>query len=87
MRKLLVSAVVIAVVLALAGLLNPSADQHRDAIRKTLAQRSTLDRVFGVGVLTAFASSYRTLGLASYTIVNGRVVSVGAFGIVYVVQS
>jgi hypothetical protein len=65
---------------------NPSADQHRDAIRKEVAERSTLERVLGVGVLTAFASSYHSLGVASYSVVNNRTVSVGAFGIVYIVR-
>ena len=84
--KPIISALVVAVVLVIAALTNPTADQHRDAIRKAVAERSTLERIFGVGVLTAFASSYRSLGVASYCVVNDRTVSVGAFGIVHVVR-
>jgi len=86
MSKSIISLVVVALVLALAAMTNPTADQHRDAIRKAVAERSTLERIFGVGVLTAFASSYRSLGVASYSVVNDRTVTVGAFGMVYVVR-
>lgn len=86
MRRFVTTFVVLAVLLGAAALLNPTPEQHRDAIRRTIAERSTLERIFGVGVLTAFASSYRSLGVGSYTVVNGRVVSVGAFGFVHVVQ-
>ena len=40
-----------------------------------------------MGALTAFASTYHSLGVASYTTVNERVASVGALGLVYVLQS
>ena len=86
MSKSILSVVVVAIVVAIAFMTNPTADQHRDAIRKAVAERSTLERVLGVGVLTAFASSYRSLGVASYCVVNDRTVSVGAFGIVHVVR-
>ena len=86
MSKTILTALVVAIVLVIAALTNPTAEQHRDAIRKAVAERSTLERILGVGVLTAFASSYRSLGIASYTVVNERTVSVGAFGIVHVVR-
>ena len=41
-------------------------------------------RAVGVGALTAFASSYHSLGVASYTTVGNRTVSWGAFGVVFV---
>ena len=86
MGKSIASAVVVAIILAIAALTNPTADRHRDAIRKAVAERSALEGVLGVGVLKAFASSYRSLGVASYTVVNDRTVSIGAFGIVHVVR-
>ena len=86
MGKSITSAVVVAILVAIAALTNPTADRHRDAIRKAVAERSALESVLGVGVLKAFASSYRSLGVASYTVVNDQTVSVGAFGIVYVVR-
>jgi hypothetical protein len=39
-----------------------------------------------VGALTAFVSNYHPLGVASYTTVEDKVVSVGAFGQVFVIQ-
>ena len=86
LRKSITSAAVVWIIVAVAALTNPTADQHRDAIRKAVAERSALERILGVGVLTAFASSYHSLGVASYTIVNDRTVTVGAFGFVHVVS-
>lgn len=82
----LVSGLVAAAVVAGAFLLNPSPERHRAGIREAVAQRSPLAGALGVGALTAFASDYRSLGVASYAMVNGRVVSVGALGVVHVLQ-
>ena len=72
--------------LVLAFLLNPSPDTHRDKIRESFGQRSPVARVLGVGSLAAFASNYHSLGVASYTKAGERTLSVGAFGLVYVMQ-
>jgi hypothetical protein len=80
----LFSAVAGAAFIALAFVLNPSAEQHRARIKAVISERSMVGKVLGVGPLTAFASTYSSLGFASYTTVNGRTVSVGAFGVVYV---
>ena len=45
-----------------------------------------MSRVFGVGALAAFASNYHSLGVASYTQAGDRTLSVGAFGLVFVLQ-
>ena len=71
-----------AVVLAIA--LNPSAEKHREKIKEVIAQRSQLERFLGLGQLTSFASRYHSLGLASYTTVDSKLTSVGAFGQVFV---
>lgn len=76
--------IVAVAVLALAFLLNPSADKHREKIKAAVAERSQLERLLGVGQLTSFASRYHSLGVASYTTVGDEVVSVGAFGLVVV---
>jgi hypothetical protein len=81
-----VSAVVAAAVTAAAFVLNPSADRHRAEIKATVAERSPLAGALGLGALTAFTSTYHSLGVASYTTVDDRTVSVGAFGIVVVLQ-
>jgi hypothetical protein len=84
MKAALVSAIVSGGVVALAFLLNPTPEQHRTRIKEAIAERSPVAGAFGVGVLTAFTSTYHPLGVASYTTVNGRTVSIGAFGIVFV---
>lgn len=73
-----VAAVILAVVL------NPSADRHREKIKEAIAERSQLEKLLGIGQLTSFASRYHSLGVASYTTVNDKVTSVGAFGFVFV---
>ncbi len=73
-----VAAVILAVVL------NPSADRHREKIKEAIAERSQLEKLLGIGQLTSFVSRYHSLGIASYTTVDDKVTSVGAFGIVFV---
>jgi len=74
-------------VLVLAFVLNPSPEQHRTKIKEVIAERTPIAGALGLGALTAFASTYHSWGVASFTTVNDRTVSVGAFGIVYVTQS
>ena len=83
MSKLL-SAGIGAAVVALAFVLNPTPEQHRAKIKAAISERSVVAKAFGVGALTAFVSTYSSLGVASYTTVNGRTVSIGALGVVYV---
>lgn len=83
-RKSLVSAVIGGALIAAAFVLNPSPEQHRAEIRQAIAERSQLAGLLGIGALTAFASTYHPLGVASYTTVNGRTVSIGTFGMVFV---
>lgn len=80
------SAVIAAAVTAAAFLLNPSPEQHREKIKQAIAERSPLAGALGIGALTAFTSTYHPLGVASYTTVNERTVSVGALGMVFVLQ-
>lgn len=75
---------VVALVLAL--VLNPSPERHRAKIKETMGERSPVARALGLGSLAAFASSYHSLGVASYTKAGDRTLSVGALGVVYVVQ-
>ena len=81
-----ISAAVAAAIVAAAFASNPSPEQHRARIKEAIAERSPLAGVLGIGVLTAFTSTYHPLGVASYTTVNDRLVSVGAFGMVFVIQ-
>jgi hypothetical protein len=81
-----VSAVVAAAVTAAAFVFNPTPEQHREKIRQAVAERSPIAGALGIGSLTAFVSTYHPLGVASYTTVDGRAVSVGALGMVFVLQ-
>ena len=85
-RTAVVSAVIAAALTAAAFVLNPSPERHRERIKQAVAERSPLAGALGLGALTAFTSTYHPLGVASYTTVNGRTVSVGAFGVVLVLQ-
>ncbi len=85
-RTAVVSAVIAAALTAAAFVLNPSPERHREKIKQAVAERSPLAGALGLGALTAFTSTYHPLGVASYTTVNSRTVSVGAFGVVLVLQ-
>lgn len=85
-RAVAVTAVVAAAVTAAAFLLNPSPEQHRSRIKEAIAERSPIAGALGIGALTAFTSTYHPLGIASYTTANGRTVSVGALGMIYVLE-
>jgi hypothetical protein len=73
-----------AALVLLAVLLNPSAQQHRARIKAAVADRNPVAGALGVGALTAFASSYHSLGVASYMTAGDKTVSYGAFGMVFV---
>jgi hypothetical protein len=73
-------------VIVLAVLTNPSPDRHREKIKELVSKRSLLERTFGVGQLIAFASTYHSLGVASYTTVNDKTTSIGFMGMVFVME-
>jgi len=70
----------------LAFALNPSPEKHRAKIKEVIAERSPVAGALGLGSLTAFTSTYHSLGIASYTTAGDRTVSYGAFGMVFVSQ-
>ncbi len=78
--------ITIVVLLALALAFNPAPERHRAKIREATAERSPLAGALGIGALTAFVSSYHSLGIASYTMVDHRLVTIGAFGMVFLVD-
>jgi len=85
-RKNILPLVLAGAVLALALVFNPSPERHRASIRQALGERSPVARLLGVGSLTAFASRYHSLALASYTTAGDRVLSVGVLGVVHVLN-
>ena len=78
--------VITAAVVAAAFVFNPSPERHRLKVKEAMAERSTIARVLSLGSFAAFASNYHSLGVASYTKVGDRVLSVGFMGVVYVVK-
>lgn len=76
----------LAVLLLLMLLLNPSADRHRKAIQDDVDNASLFERTLGLGAVTAFMARYESLGIASYTTVNGKLASIGVLGLVVVVD-
>jgi len=84
--KPLTLVVILAAAVLLAFVLNPSPERHRARIKEAVGERSPVARVLGVGALAAFASSYHSLGVASYTKAGDRTLSVGAFGMVFVLE-
>jgi len=79
-----ISAIVVVAALALAAATNPSPDRHRIKIKEAVAERSPVAGMLGVGSLTAFMSNYHSVGVASYTIANERIISIGIYGMVFV---
>jgi hypothetical protein len=75
-------ALVLVALLALALVLNPDKTRHDDAIRAEMARRSPIASFFGAGHLASWVAEYHSIGIASYTKIDGRIVTIGAFGIV-----
>lgn len=86
MNRTVKTLAIAAAIVILAVVLNPSAEKHRTTIKTATAERSPLQAVLGVGVLTAFVSNYHSIGVASYTVVDDKLVTIGAFGMVFLVQ-
>jgi len=86
MSKTLTSLVAGVVVIAAALMLNPSAERHRAKIEAAVAERSQLAGALGIGALTAFVSTYHSLGVASYTTVSENLKSFGCLGMVFVLD-
>ena len=80
------SLLTLAMAVALAFVFNPSGEKHRAKIQETIAERSLLSQVLGVGALTALVSNYHSVGVGSYTAINGKLVLVGVYGMVFVLQ-
>lgn len=86
-RNTVLTLAIPAAVLLLALLLNPSPERHRDKIKESVGRRSPVAGLLGLGSLAAFASNYHSLGVASYTRTGERTLSVGALGMVFVMQN
>ena len=83
-KKTLTSIIIFLLGLVLAMVFNPSGERHRQAIRDTEAERSPIAGALGLGTLKSLVAEYHSLGIASYTSMDDRVISVGALGFVHV---
>ncbi len=81
MPKVLAAALIL---LGAAFALNPGADAHREKLKSEIAARNQLAGALRIGNLAALASTYHSLGIASYSTIHDRKITLGAFGIVYV---
>lgn len=86
MNSFMKGAAVGAAAVIAAVVLNPSGDAHRARLKSALAERSPVAGALGLDSLAAFASTYHSVGVASYTKVGDRLATVGLFGIVIVVD-
>jgi len=69
-----------------AVVLNPSPAQHHARIKAAVAERSPLAALLRLGDLAAFVSHYHSVGVASYTTADDKLLSVGALGMVWVMD-
>jgi hypothetical protein len=83
-KSISIGAVVAALLLAL--VLNPSPERHRARIKEDIGERSQLAAALGLGSVAAFASTYHSLGIASYTTAGDRTLSIGVLGMVFVLE-
>ena len=78
-----IAIVAVAILLAVT---NPSADSHRDALARDFAQERPLAGAVGLGAVSAKLPTYQSFVLGSYTTDGGGVTSIGALGMVWVVE-
>jgi hypothetical protein len=83
-RSPLVLLGIVAALIALSVVLNPSADTHRARIKTAIAERDKISDVLGIGQFKSFAARYHSLGVMSYTELNEHMVSLGVLGMVFV---
>ena len=74
----------LALVVGLAAITNPSAERHREKLKEGVAERSPIAGALGLGSVAGWVSVYHSAVVGSWTTVGDRTVTVGAFGMVFV---
>lgn len=82
---LLVFVAIVAVAILLA-VTNPLAESHRDALARVFVQERPLAGAVGLGAVSAQLPTYQSFVLGSYTTDDGGVTSIGALGMVWVME-
>lgn len=80
------SLIVLILLVVAAYFTNPSADRHREMIAKAGDDRSLLAKTLGLGQVQAFITNYYSLGVGSYTKVGEKLTTIGAYGVVIVLE-
>jgi hypothetical protein len=80
------SIIVVLLVAILLAVTNPSADAHRDAMAASYSHERPLAGAVGLGAVSAAVPSYQSFVLGSYTTVGETVTSIGALGMVKVIE-
>lgn len=70
---------------AIAFLTNPSHEKHKEAIRDYIDQQAPIASALGIGRVAAWATKYESYGVVSMTLDGSSTISIGAFGMVFVV--
>ncbi len=86
-KKLLSSIIGFLLLIIIALALNPSGERHRSALREAVSDRSPIAGALGLGALTSLVTEYHSIGIASYTVLDDAVMTVGALGLVHVVRT
>ena len=76
--------IIILLTAILLAVTNPQKENHIDAIVNKLESENSLNGLIARGVLTFSPPDYRNLALASYTVFNKQLATVGLAGYVYV---
>lgn len=84
MRGVVLGALVGGVLTAAVFLSNPDVDEHREAINAQLAVDHPLAAALGLGTIKGLAVEYHSIGIASWTSREDRVMTFGALGNVWV---
>ena len=85
-KMTLIVAILLMVAVVMAVQFNPTPEMHRAKLRQVLDDRSPFWRPLGMGSPAAFASSYHNIGVASYTAAHDRKLTIGAYGVVRVMD-
>ena len=78
--------IVVVGLLVAALLMNPGVERHRAAFKARFAAINPIAGSLGVGALVSMQQQYHSIAVLSYTDVDQRVATVGAFDMVFVVM-
>lgn len=81
-NQLLASALITMTTVAAAALTNPDAEAHREKYSQAVTGNNAMASALRLGDLAALGTQYHSLRLASYSVLDEKIVTIGAFGLV-----